>query len=139
MLKKALFFINFLFISLCLISHHSTAEEGDEKGAVEYIELKPSFVVNYGEIKNRLKYLKADISVRVYGKDAVTKVEQHMPLLRDGLVLLFSRQLDKDISNAEGKESLRQEALKIIQDRLKEEEGKPIVDDLLFTSFVVQR
>ena len=62
-----------------------------------------------------------------------------MPLLRDGLVLLFSRQLDENINTAKGKENLRQEALKILQDRLVEEEGRSIIDDLLFTSFVVQR
>ncbi|WP_163830899.1 flagellar basal body-associated FliL family protein [Spartinivicinus ruber] len=138
MLKKVLFFVNILLTSLWLTSQPCFAEE-EEKAPVEYIELKPSFVVNYGAPKGRLKYLKADISVRVYGKPAVAKVEQHMPLLRDGLVLLFSRQLEKDINTAAGKENLRQEALKIIQNRLKEEEGKPIIDDLLFTSFVVQR
>lgn len=133
MLRTALFLISLLLVNqLCL------AEE-EAAGAVEYIEIKPSFVVNYGEIKNKLKYLKADVSVRVYGKPAAEKVEQHMPLLRDGLVLLFSRQIDKNISSAKGKEALRQEALKILQDRLKEEEGRPIIDDLLFTSFVVQR
>jgi flagellar FliL protein len=40
--------------------------------------------------------------------------------------------------NRDGKEQLRQECLKEIQRILTKETGKPGVEDVLFTSFVVQ-
>ena len=36
------------------------------------------------------------------------------------------------------KEKLRQEALKQVQDVLTQEEGKPIVEDLLFNNLIIQ-
>jgi flagellar FliL protein len=42
------------------------------------------------------------------------------------------------MSNVEAKEKLRQEALKQVQQVLENEEGKPLVDDLLFNNLIVQ-
>jgi len=42
------------------------------------------------------------------------------------------------MSNVEGKEKLRQEALKQLQQVMNDEEGKPIVEDLLFNNLIVQ-
>ncbi|MCL6414380.1 flagellar basal body-associated FliL family protein [Aestuariirhabdus sp. Z084] len=112
-------------------------EEGDEtkKVASQYISLKPSFVVSLGT----RSYLKADASLRVRGDETVKKIEHHMPLIRDSLVLLFSSQAYTDVEGAEGREALRKTALQMLQQTLTEETGKPLVDDLLFTSFVLQR
>jgi len=38
----------------------------------------------------------------------------------------------------EGKEALRASALAVVQSVLEEEEGAPLVDDLLFTNLIVQ-
>ncbi|MCF4987328.1 flagellar basal body-associated FliL family protein, partial [Pseudomonas syringae] len=42
------------------------------------------------------------------------------------------------MSSAEAKENIRQEALKQVQRVMNDEEGKPIVEDLLFNNFIVQ-
>jgi len=96
-------------------------------------------VTNYFSEGRRLRYLKADISVRVRGQEAADKVTHHMPYIRNDIVLLLSAQTDAGISTYEGKEALRQKALKAVQALMEKEEGKKLVDDLLFTSFVVQR
>lgn len=127
------------FLPLVLLMGAAYAEDGEEQGEVQYIELHPSFVTNYSSDGRRLKYLKADISVRVRGQDAADKVTHHMPYIRNDLVLLLSAQTDADIASYEGKESLRQRALKAVQKVMEKEEGKQLVDDLLFTSFVVQK
>ncbi|WP_426415659.1 flagellar basal body-associated FliL family protein [Aestuariirhabdus sp. LZHN29] len=111
------------------------AEEEVQKEPAQYITLKPSFVASMGA----RSYLKADISLRARGDDTVKQIDHHMPLVRDGLVLLFSAQTFADVEGAAGREQLRQSALQMLQQLLTQETGKPLVEDLLFTSFVVQR
>ena len=42
------------------------------------------------------------------------------------------------VADEAAKEKLRQEALKQVQDVLTQEEGKPIVEDLLFNNLIIQ-
>lgn len=113
---------------------------GSDKPATgpQYVELKPAFVANYGG-PGAMRYVKADLAVRVEGGEAMAKVEHHAPQLRHHLVMLLSRQTDESLSTPEGKEALRQEALTAIRQVFEQEEGKPLVEDLLFTSLIVQR
>ena len=51
---------------------------------------------------------------------------------------LFTQQTLDAMSNVEAKEKLRQEALKQVQQVLENEEGRPVVEDLLFNNLIVQ-
>jgi len=103
-----------------------------------YVPLKPAFVVNYGG-QGKLKYLKVEMSVRLKDTEAANAVRHHMPLVRNSLVMLLSKQTDTSIDTQESKELLRQTALADIQALLSEEDGKHGVVDLFFNNFVVQR
>ena len=63
----------------------------------------------------------------------------HDALVRHQIVMLLSRQSEKSLSTPEGQEALRVEALSMVQEALKKETGKEQIEDLFFTSFVVQR
>ncbi|WAG78825.1 flagellar basal body-associated protein FliL [Metapseudomonas furukawaii] len=118
----------------------AVAEEETKEGEapkVAYIDLVPSLVGNYGA-GPRLKYFKADISLKVTGTEAQDKVTRHEPLIRNQLVMLFSQQTDETLGSSEAKEKLRQEALKQVQQALNGEEGAALVDDLLFNNLIVQ-
>nr|WP_294972421.1 flagellar basal body-associated protein FliL [uncultured Pseudomonas sp.] len=112
------------------------AKPADAKKPV-FVDLTPALVGNYGS-GPRLKYFKADIALKVTGKEASEKVEHHEPLIRNQLVMLFAQQTDDSLGSVEGKEKLRQDALKQVQDVLRQEEGQPLVDDLLFNNLIVQ-
>ncbi len=122
-----------------LAQEEEGGEEGDKEKppAVAYISLVPALVGNYGT-GPRLKVFKADIALQVKGSEAEAKVEHHEPLIRNQLVMLFSQQTDESMGNVESKEKLRAEALKQVQDVLTQEEGKPLVEDLLFNNLIVQ-
>lgn len=145
-----LFIIRLLLISIAAITgsiavitgaHASeeAAAEG-EKAAVssEYLEIKPALITNYGG-PGPIHFLKVEISLRL-DKDAEANslVMHHMPHIRHELVMLFSRQSEDNLATMQGKEQLRQDALLAVQKVLEEEEHKKVVDDLLFTNFVVQ-
>ena len=113
------------------------AKEGAPK--VAYISLSPPFVGNYAlDGSPRLRVYKADVALRVTGDEAAKAVKHHEPLIRNQLVMLFSQQTDDSLGSVDGKEKLRQEALKQVQAALQQEEGKPLVDDLLFNNLIVQ-
>ena len=87
----------------------AVAEEETKEGEapkVAYIDLVPSLVGNYGA-GPRLKYFKADISLKVIGTEAQDKVTRHEPLIRNQLVMLFSQQTDETLGSSEAEEKLR--------------------------------
>ena len=52
--------------------------------------------------------------------------------------MLFSQQTEAAMAAAGARETLRAEALKQVQDVLTQEEGKPLVEDLLFNNLIIQ-
>lgn len=129
-----------LALSLPVMALAEEAENKPEEGAppaVAYVSLVPALVGNFGS-GPKLKFYKADIALRVSGSAAEGKVKYHEPLIRNQLVMLFSQQTEEGIAAAGAKETLRQEALKQVQDILTQEEGQPLVDDLLFNNLIIQ-
>lgn len=119
-------------------------EKGEEKGGegkageATYTSLDPAFVVNFQDKNNRTKYLKADMSVVSSAPKSEELVRKHMPAIRNAVIMLLSRQVFEDLQSADGKEKLRAAALKEVQAVLTKQTGKPVVDDLFFSSFVMQ-
>jgi flagellar FliL protein len=74
----------------------------------------------------------------VTGADVEAKVKHHDPLIRNQLVMLFSQQTEATMSAPGARETLRAEALKQVQEVLTQEEGKPLVEDLLFNNLIIQ-
>lgn len=116
--------------------HEEAAEEVEKKPAI-YYALTPAFIVNFQD-KGRTRFLQADLSLLIRDEDVSEALDKHMPLIRNNLVLLLSGQSFETLQSAEGKEALRAEALKAVQEVLQQEIGKPGVEQVLFTSFVMQ-
>lgn len=129
-----------LLIPFAALANEEKEEPKEGEAAapkVAYVGLTPALVGNYGA-GPKLKYYKADISLQVAGADAAKSVEYHEPLIRNQLVMLFAQQTDESLATPDSKEKLRQEALKQVQQVLQQEEGKPLVDDLLFNNLIIQ-
>lgn len=112
---------------------------GKMASASEYLDLKPAIITNFGG-PGQIHFLKAEIALRV-GKNPEhgTAVQHHMPQIRHTLVMILSRQTDATLSTMQGKEQIRQEALAAVQKVMQDEEGAPLVEDLLFNNLIVQR
>lgn len=102
-----------------------------------YYSLKPAFVVNFAT-QGRQRFLQTDVSLLIRDADISAALDLHMPAIRNSLVLLFSAQQFDALQTIEGKEMLREEALASVQGVLLKEIGKPGVEQVLFTSFVMQ-
>ncbi|AFU97694.1 flagellar basal body-associated FliL family protein [Simiduia agarivorans] len=102
-----------------------------------YFPLKPPILANFN-VKGRQRFLQADITLKLREPDAVAAVELHMPMIRNALVMIISGQIYEELQTPEGRELLRQQALAEIQSILETEIGKPGVEQVLFTNFVMQ-
>jgi len=129
---KALLWLGVILFSFPLLAQE---EEADE---VRYIDLTPAFVANYGP-PGKMRYIKAEVSLRVSSQDGYRKVIHHAPSLRHEIVMFLSRQTDETMADSELKEQLRLDALSALQSVMQQEEGSEIVEDLLFSTFFVQR
>lgn len=131
-----------VLIAACLpFAAHAKEESESKEGPpkVVYYSLTPPLVGNYAmDGGTRLHVYKADIALKVTGDEAQAAVKHHEPLIRNQLVQLFNQQTVDSMSSSETKEALRQEALKQTQQVLSAEEGKPVVEDLLFNNLIVQ-
>jgi len=107
-------------------------------GEPEYVTLAPAFVVNFQAGNARARYLKVEIDAVTRAPEAAQSVHKHMPAVRNALVLLLSRQSYEELMAHEGKERLRAEALAEIRAVLEAQAGAPLVEDVYFTSFVMQ-
>ena len=132
--------LTLLIITFSMIGNVHAAEDDESAPIdVQYVDLKPAFVANFGGPAPKLKFVKADMSIRVNSVAAAGVIEQHIPLIRNEIVLLLSAQAEEDISTVQGQDKLRLEALDRIKKVLKEETGTETAEDLLFTNFVLQR
>ncbi len=113
------------------------AEKNAPAGKVVYVNIDPPFVVNF-EDQTLVRYLQIGVSLMTHGEGAKDAIEAQMPLIKSRLLLLFSAQKYDEIKTSEGKQKLQQDALKVVRDVLKDQTGNPYVDQVLFTSFVMQ-
>jgi flagellar protein FliL len=113
----------------------SHAEQGAAKVAV-YYAIDPPLVVNF-EDGSVVRFLQITMEVMAHDQKAIDSVQKNIPLIRNNLLLLMSNRNYQSMMSREGKEKLRGEALAEIR-AVQKKQGGEDVDDLLFTSFVVQ-
>jgi len=117
------------------------AHDGEEgpaaSGPALYFAFDPPLVVNF-EQDGVVRFLQVTVEVMSRDQEVIAEVQRNAPLIRNNLMLQMSSLAYDDIMTREGKEKLRGEALEEVRTILKRETGKAGVEDLLFTSFVVQ-
>lgn len=101
-----------------------------------YIAMEP-LVVNF-ERNGRIGFMQAQIQLMTREPTAQAAVSQHLPVIRNNLLLLLSSKKYEDVASREGKEQLRAEALAEINKVLDQFKVEHKVEDLYFTGFVMQ-
>ena len=101
-----------------------------------YYAIDPPLVVNF-EDGSAVRFLQITMEIMAHDEKAIESVQKNIPLIRNNLLLLMSNRNYQSMMSREGKEKLRQEALTEVR-AVQKKEGGPDVDDVLFTSFVVQ-
>jgi flagellar FliL protein len=102
-----------------------------------YLNLDPPFLANFS-VNGRQQYLQVAVAVLARDQDALDGINTHMPLIRNRLVMLLSGEQFSQLQTDEGREQLRAKLLQAIREILQQEIGKPGVEQVLFTHFVMQ-
>ncbi|HEY2782873.1 MAG TPA: flagellar basal body-associated FliL family protein [Steroidobacteraceae bacterium] len=113
-----------------------SAEHGGAGKPSVYYAIDPPLVVNF-EDGSAVRFLQITMEIMAHDEKAIESVQKNIPLIRNNLLLLMSNRNYQSMMSREGKEKLRQEALAEVR-AVQKKEGSPDVDDVLFTSFVVQ-
>ena len=110
--------------------------EGEAGAAAAYYAIDPPLVVNF-EDGSAVRFLQITMVLMAHDQKAIDSVQKNIPLIRNNLLLLMSNRNYQTLMSREGKEKLRQEALAEVR-AVQKKEGGSDIDDVLFTSFVVQ-
>jgi flagellar FliL protein len=108
-----------------------------EVGTALYVSMPRPFVFNVpGASRDRLVQIKVQVLVRGTNNEEIAK--QHIPLMESTMLRTFSKANADDLVTAAGKDTLKASALKDVQEALIGVAGSPIVEEVLFTGFVMQ-
>ncbi|WP_263261049.1 flagellar basal body-associated protein FliL [Pseudomonas sp. RIT-PI-S] len=107
------------------------------KPAAIYESLSPAFVVNLTQ-NGKQRYLQVSITLLTHDQAGLDALKVHLPVIRNNLVMLLSGQDFATLASPVGIEMLRQKATASVQEVAQKEVGKLVVDQLLFTNFVLQ-
>jgi len=102
-----------------------------------YYPLTEKLIIDYN-VRGRQRFLQVEVSLMFRDNDLSQAIERHLPRIRNDLNLLLKGQAFEDLQTPEGKELVRQDALRRINAILEEEIDKSGVEQVLFTSFVMQ-
>ncbi|MBF7142427.1 MULTISPECIES: flagellar basal body-associated protein FliL [Pseudomonas] len=102
-----------------------------------YESLSPAFVVNLNQ-DGKQRYLQVSITLLTHDQAGLDALKEHLPVIRNNLVMLLSGQDFGTLASPIGIEMLRQKATASVQEVAQKEVGKLVVDQLLFTNFVLQ-
>lgn len=116
----------------------ATEEELTEvKAAAIYYPLKPGYIVNV-DARGRRRFLQAELTLLIREADMIASIDMHKPSVDHLVNTIIGGVVFEDIKTAEGKELLRLQLTQAMQELFKKEVGKPGVEAVLFTNFVMQ-
>ncbi len=99
--------------------------------------MAPAFVANFNQ-NGRQRYMQVSITMLARNQADLDALKVHMPVIRNNLVMLFSGQDFATLASPVGQEMLRQKATASVQEVAQKELGKVVIEQLLFTNFVLQ-
>ncbi len=115
----------------------ASSSSGAEIGNAIYVPMPRAFRFNVpGASRDRFVEIRAQLLVR--GGDDEETAKKHIPLIESTLLGVFSQSNADDLATSAGKVALKQKVLVEIQKVLMDIEDNKLVEEVLFTGFVMQ-
>ena len=103
-----------------------------------YVPLEPPLLASFEQADGSTRYLQMSLQAMGRTQSEMDEVRNHAPAIRNSFLFLMSNYSYDQVSTVEGKEALRQEMLAAAQDILVANTGAPSVEEIYFTSLVLQ-
>ena len=108
-----------------------------ELGSAKYVIMPRPFTFNVpGTTRDRLVQIKVQLMVRGDNNEELAK--RHIPLIEGTLLKAFSTANADDLATTAGKDALKLKAATEVQKAVQDVVGTKVVEDVLFTGFVMQ-
>lgn len=135
----ATLFVTLIAMSL-LVSGVAVAQQQEPPQQMIYFPFEPDITTNFIKLEEtrHLGYVRVSIEAVVSSPVDLGLIEHHAPLLRSAFLEIFGAAQEGKIRSMTGREELRQECIEAAQTLLEKETGRPIVRDLLFTTYMFQ-
>ncbi len=103
----------------------------------QYYTLDSNLVVNF-QGGGRMRYLQLGVQLMTRDARAIEALDTHSPVIKHRLIMLLSDKAYDELVTAQGKAALQAETLRMVQEAMTELHGEPVVEDVYFTSFMMQ-
>lgn len=125
---------------VCVAIGTAVAEEEEPASRNMYYPFEPDITTNFIKLEDtrHLGYVRVAIEAVVDSVADMSLVEHHDPLLRNAFIEVFGQAQEGKVRSLTGREELRQESLTRAQELLERETGRPVIRDLIFTTYLYQ-
>ncbi len=103
-----------------------------------YTSLHPPLVVNFKDAMGDSHFMQITMEVMARDQEVINSVREHVAVIRNSLILLFSGANYEEVTTREGKEQMLADGLAEIQGVMTEITGESGVEAVYFTSLVIQ-
>lgn len=127
-----------------MISSPPAEDEAVEDGAPAsagpaiYQSLHPPLVINFKDSFGDSHFMQITMEVMSRDQEVINAVREHTPVIRNALILMFGNADYDVVTTREGKEQMLDEALSEIQGVMEERIGETGVEEVFFTSLIIQ-
>ena len=116
----------------------SAEESASKPGPTFYTSLHPPLVVNFTDELGDPHVMQITLEVMATDQVSINSVREHVPVIRNSLILLFGSAVYEEVLTREGKEQLLADGLAEIQRIMSDKVGDHEVEALYFTALVIQ-
>lgn len=102
-----------------------------------YYQLEKPFIVSF-QSKGKQRYMQVDVAFKSREQRAIDTIKKHLPVVKNDLNQVFGSKELEVLQTTEGLQQLNKEATEVVQAFLERETGSPGIEQVLFTSFVMQ-
>jgi len=129
-----------LFLSVTVLPAAAEDEEVTKPAPIYYqFPAKPPIQIDFTRQSGGLvSILQAEVALMSHDQAIIDITETNLTMIKHSLRRFLAKQTMEDVNSVAGRETLQNKSLAMINEILKEESGKDGIEDLFFTSFILQ-
>lgn len=127
-----------LTLSLSSVAPLMAADSSTPEQSI-YYSIEEPFTINFlNQSQEKARYLQIKVTLKSHEPTVIESAKHNLPMIQDALRTLFTEQGYDTVSSVAGREQLQQQALAEVRSLLQQETGNDGLEQIYFTSFILQ-
>jgi flagellar protein FliL len=136
-MQKSIQILFMLLLSIVVLPTWADDEPAPTKAI--YFAIDEPFTINFlNQSNQKARYLQIKVTLMAHDQAIIDSAALNAPMLQDALRSLFSSQTSETVNTVAGRKALQLASLNTVKSILKNETGKDNIDNVYFTSFILQ-